>query len=424
MISNVYTYYLSQYAAKPGSRHDSHKKSELRNVYNRMVSINRTSPLYKLNLSEDMQKLAIDIKESAIELKDISSELNEIETGDIELKQKAVSSDEDTVEVKYVGKGKSPVDEFQIDVEQLASNQINTGHFLQPRSKELEEGTYSFDIGISGVTYELQFNVEKQDTTGDIQKKISQLINKSDMGVTASVLTDSLGNTALSIQSDSTGVRNMKPLIFTVSDEQSSFKKGAVDYLGLDRTVQHPSNAIFAVDGDVRYSANNSFTINKAFELTLKKPSEEPVTIKVEEDAQAIADDIGNFMESYNRVIDFAKNSAEKFEGGGRLLNEFERITRSYHSMLEENGFQVNSDGKIDLNEAGREKLMDKEEAARILSGLDGFRSSVMRKADSMMSNPMEYLDKKVVAYKNPARSFTSPYSSSTYAGIMFDGYY
>jgi flagellar hook-associated protein 2 len=47
-----------------------------------------------------------------------------------------------------------------------------------------------------------------------------------------------------------------------------------------------------------------------------------------------------------------------------------------------------------------------------------------MRHADSMMSNPMEYLDKKVVAYKNPARSFASPYSSSTYAGIMFDGYY
>ncbi len=45
MISNVYNYYLSQYATKPSSRFDSHKKSELRNVYNKMVSINRRSPL-------------------------------------------------------------------------------------------------------------------------------------------------------------------------------------------------------------------------------------------------------------------------------------------------------------------------------------------------------------------------------------------
>lgn len=424
MISNVYSYYLSQYAVKPSTRHDSHKKSELRNVYNKMVSINRTAPLYKVDLSEDMQKLAIDIKEGAIELKDITSELSESAQDQSDTRQKATSSDEEAVGVKYISKEKAPIDAFEIQVDRLATNQKNTGHFLQPRSRELEEGEYSFDISIADVTYELQFNVGRQDTTKDVQDKIAHLINKSGIGVSAEVESDALGNTALSISSDATGVHNMKPTIFSISDEESSYKKGAVEYLGLDRTVQYPSNAVFYIDGQQRLSANNSFTINKSFELELKKPTEGPVTINVEEDSQAIADEIGNFVDSYNRIVDFARKSAEKFYGGGKLLNEFERIARNYTEVLTNNGFDVNDDGSIALNDEGKEKLKDAEQVNNVLSQMEGFRNSVMRRADSMVSNPMDYLDKKVVAYKNPARSFSSPYSSSAYAGIMFDGYY
>ena len=76
--------------------------------------------------------------------------------------------------MKKYEKPEIQVEEFSVDVKQLATNQVNTGHFLQPKGKELGEGAYSFDIGISGVTYELQFNVEKQDTTKDIQDKIKQ----------------------------------------------------------------------------------------------------------------------------------------------------------------------------------------------------------------------------------------------------------
>lgn len=422
MISNVYTYYLSQYAAKPSSRHDSHKRSELKNVYNKMVSINRTSPLYKLNLSEDMQKLAIDIKESAIELKDISSELDEVESGELELRQKAVSSDEDVITARYIGKGRPVSDKFSVEIEQLALNQINTGHFLQPKSKELEEGIYSFDIGISGVTYELQYNVEKQDTARNIQEKIMRLINESQIGVSAEMVTDSLGNTALSLKSEATGTRSMNPLVFTLSDDKASHMKGTVEYLGLNRTVQYPANAVFTINGETQNSVNNSFTVNKTVELTLNKVSENPVTITIEEDAEAIVDDINNFMGSYNRIVDFARKSSEKFHGGSRLLNEFERIAHSYNAILEENGFDV-KDGMIELNEEGRRKLSDKEEVSKVLSRLEGFRSSILHRADNMIANPMEYLDKKIVAYKNPVRSFTSPYNSSTYAGIMFDGY-
>ena len=169
MISSVYSYYLSQYADRPSTRHDSHKKSELRSVYNKMVNINRTSPLYKLNLSDDMQRLAIDIKESALELRSFSKELVEAENGEADVRYKAESDDDKVVSAKYVGEEEFPVDGFEVEVKQLASNQINTGHYLQPKSRELAEGVYSFDVNMSGVTYELQFGVDKQDTAKSIQ---------------------------------------------------------------------------------------------------------------------------------------------------------------------------------------------------------------------------------------------------------------
>lgn len=423
MISNVYNYYLSQYASKPSSRFDSHKKSELRNVYNKMVSINRKAPLYKLNLSEDMQKLAIDIKESAIDLKDISTELSEAESGINEIKHKARSSDEEALGVKYTGSEGASTDGFSVDIKQLATNQVNVGHFLQPNSRYLAEGDYYFDINISDLTYELRFNVESQDTARDIQEKIVNIVNRSNIGMKAEVQSDALGNTAISISSDQTGIRNMKSLIFTVTDDEDSRNKGAVEYLGLNRTMQYPANAIFAVNGDVRSSADNNFTLNKVFELELRKTTAEPVDVVIEEDTDSITREVNDFVNGYNRIIGFAKNASEKFEGGGRLFKEFGRIARSYSAILEENGFSVKEDGMLEISEDGKIRLGNREEVAKVLGRLEDFRSSVSRKTENMISNPMEYLDKKLVAYKHPTRSLVNPYNASTYAGIMFDGY-
>jgi hypothetical protein len=35
----------------------------------------------------------------------------------------------------------------------------------------------------------------------------------------------------------------------------------------------------------------------------------------------------------------------------------------------------------------------------------------------------MDYVDKKIVAYKNPGHNFASPYITSAYSGMMFNSY-
>ncbi len=65
VIDSAYQYYLSTYAGSGMSRYDTHKKSQLRAVYNNIVKVNKDSPLYKINFTRDTGRFAIDIKEQA-----------------------------------------------------------------------------------------------------------------------------------------------------------------------------------------------------------------------------------------------------------------------------------------------------------------------------------------------------------------------
>ena len=58
MISSVYDYYLSTYGNKEVSKYDSHKNSELKEVYSSMLKVNRHSPLYKFENLTSAQKYA------------------------------------------------------------------------------------------------------------------------------------------------------------------------------------------------------------------------------------------------------------------------------------------------------------------------------------------------------------------------------
>ena len=58
-LSNVYNFYMTSYAPKSSSPYDSHKKSELRRVYNSIVKMNKESPLFILDTSRSSQQFAI-----------------------------------------------------------------------------------------------------------------------------------------------------------------------------------------------------------------------------------------------------------------------------------------------------------------------------------------------------------------------------
>lgn len=76
-INSAYHYYLSAYANSATSRYDTHKRSELRNVCNNILKINKESPLYKIRNNRQVPSFLIDVKENARQIKNVVSSLSD-----------------------------------------------------------------------------------------------------------------------------------------------------------------------------------------------------------------------------------------------------------------------------------------------------------------------------------------------------------
>lgn len=425
MISSVYSYYLSQYGNKSNSKYDSHTRTQLKNTYSKVVKINSQTPVYKLDLSTAAQKYAIDLKEHARALENITEDLSDGADSTMTFKKSAVSSNASAVNASYITDfGAASNDEsFDINVKQLACSQLNTGNYLQPRSKHIKPGEYSFDLSINDVIYEFQFKVDNSETTNNIQNKIARLINRSNIGLTANIKEDSLGNTAINIESESTGINGTTPVIFSIKSDDAN-NQPLIDTLGLDRVTQYPANAIFDVDGDERSSMSNSITINKAYDVKLSKVTEEPVTISLKADADSIVESLNELVAGYNNLISVTNDENNNhFQGTEKLQNEIASIARSYKKQLADSGLSLNKDGTISADKEVIINADNKDALSHIYESLNSFKNSIKEKAENIALNPMDYVNNKIIAYKNPLRSFPDPYNLSAYTGMMFNGY-
>ena len=425
MISSVYSYYLSQYGNKSNSKYDSHTRTQLKNTYSKVVKINSQTPVYKLDLSTAAQKYAIDLKEHARALENITEDLSDGADGTMTFKKSAVSSNASAVNASYITDfGAASDDEsFDINVKQLACSQLNTGNYLQPRSKHIKPGEYSFDLSINDVIYEFQFKVDNSETTNNIQNKIARLINRSNIGLTANIKEDNLGNTAINIESEATGINGTTPVIFSIKSDDAN-NQPLIDTLGLDRVTQYPANAIFDVDGDERSSMSNSITLNKAYDVKLSKVTEEPVTISLKADADSIVESLNELVAGYNNLISVTNDENNNhFQGTEKLQNEIASIARSYKKQLADSGLSLNKDGTISADKEVIINADNKDALSHIYESLNSFKNSIKEKAEDIALNPMDYVNNKIIAYKNPLRSFPDPYNLSAYTGMMFNGY-
>ena len=419
MISSVYSYYLSQYGHRMNSKYDTHTRSQLKNTYSKVVKINSQTPVYKLDLSSAAQKYAIDLKENARALENITQDLSDSSSGEMTFKKSAVSSNSDAVSAQYIGDSSLASDDesFDINVKQLAASQINTGNYLHPRSRLVKAGDYSFDLSINNVTYEFQFSVESSETLNNIQNKLARLINRSNIGLTATIKEDSLGNTAINIESEATGISGSSPVIFKIEPSQNSDKTDVsanaalISTLGLDRVAQYPSNAIFNINDEER-------------SLELSEVTDNPVTISLKADADSIAESINELVSGYNNLISAANDKANnQFQGTERLHKEITAIARSHKKQLESNGLTLNKDGTISTNKEVLSMAADDNQLSKVFESLNSFKDSIKTKAENIALNPMDYVNNKIIAYKNPTRTYNDPYNLSAYTGMMFNGY-
>lgn len=429
MVSSAYNYYLTQYGSKLSSRYQSsaRKPSDVKRAYNKLQSINRTTPTYKIDLSERAQRYAIDLKENARELSNIANDLTGTDGSEMAMRRQAESDAPEIVSARYIGQNEASTQSFVVEVQQLALPQQNMGNFLPPGSKYLRTGEYSFDLKISDLTYEFQFGVNPDDTSKTVQEKLARLINRSNIGLTASVDTDELGNTAISITSNNTGVKSTaKPKQFEIIENptESSAETSSVEVLGLNRTIQYPSNAFFTVDGAEQSAISNHIRINSDFELELhQKTSGVPVTISIEADSDSVVDSITELVSGYNNLVSVATDEGNTFTGTGKLRRQFNSIAHAYGSMLSNSGLDIDDNGFINVNPDTVKELVQSDSVGTVFESLGKFKTAIQDTAEKIAMNPMEYVNNKIIAYKNPYRITTDPYNTSAYSGMMFNGY-
>lgn len=429
-IDSIYHYYLSTYANSAVSRYDSHKKSELRDIYNRMVKSNKDSPLYRIKNLHETAAYAIDIKESARRIKNVIASLSDNKEG-IEsafAKKVATSSDESVVQATYIGTGEhtDPVDDFEIEVRQLALPQVNQGNYLEDNGKGIPIGNYAFDLNTASASYEFQFSVNEGESNLDILQKLGRLVKNADIGLKAEIVRDPQGQrSALRLESVRTGKREDGAPLFEIVAEGTTNSFEAMQILGIHNIKQPSRNASYLLNGEAMTSTSNSITVGQSLALHLKKTNREgeSETIGYKPSVDAVADNLQELVDSYNSIIKIATNDAGARQQGNKLLSDMQSVTENYRDELEAIGLRTLENGEITVDRDLLADAVTSENAKENFSVLNAFKDALNERATMASINPMNYVNKILVAYKNPGRNFATPYITSIYSGMMMDRY-
>jgi len=427
---NIYNYYLTAYTPKNAGKYDAHKRSELRRIYNSMVKLNKESPLYMISNRRESAQFAVGLKENARELHmELANLGGNLDSRELLERKVAYSSNENLATARFIGEhsageGVMPLD---IEVQSLASGQTNLGNFLKSDMPiALPADTYSFDININDMNYEFQFSIRDGESNRNIQNRLARLINNSKIGLHAEVMDGEENTSSLHIESEATGLKPGRDKLFSISDDNTSKASGMVSYLGLDYVSHEASNAAFTLNGEAREAYSNEFTLDKFYEIQLHGVSSEEnstASIGLKADYEALVDNVAQLAGSYNSFLSAVDQFKVAQSSSGKLKREMAGIASLYKDNLSNIGLNVQEDGHIDVDKTALSGAIHSGDADDKFQVVKNFTQQIFRKTRQISLNPMKYVDKTVVAYKNPGHNFAAPYHSSNYIGMLFNYY-
>lgn len=424
ILNNIYNYYHTTYMPRTSSKYDAHKKDDLKNVYNSIRKIDKEAPVFLLDRSAEVEKYTIQMKESALKFRDDVANLGGLDEKTM-FEQKAVfSSDDSVAEAKYINSDspRDKVESVDLSIERVAQNQINKGFYLPMSDMELPPGSYSFDVSTNISSYELQLNIAETDTNYSVQTRLARLINNSNIGLNASVSFDDNAS-ALILSSVSNGSYDGDQP-FEISDEDTSQQNGLIDYFGIRNVTQNAGWAKYTVNGEEFESPSNQVEVNNTYAVNLKKASSESITLGTKPDVESLKENIKGLTGAYNSFVKSAAEYLEKYPRTTLLVNSMKRMTSGYQDQMSILGISQDEQGTLRVDEDVLEKKLTEGEIEGAVGALKSFTQTALRKVNQVQLNPMDYVDKRIVAYKNPNKShFPNPYLTSAYSGMLFNSY-
>ena len=173
------------------TRFDTHKRSELKDIYQRIRRMNADQPFYKVDFDADTQKYTLGVKDRAMDLSSALKELGTDDDSNVFSRKAVISTEPDNVQVETLdGFSGGDFKPLEIEVLDLAESQVNSGRMVPEDDVNLQPGQYNFTVTVEDSYYSFQFNVSEGSTNKELQTKLSDFINKTKVGLNARVMSE------------------------------------------------------------------------------------------------------------------------------------------------------------------------------------------------------------------------------------------
>lgn len=432
-INTAYNYFLPTDYKQKSSPGISHNKSELKNVYSNIQTLYKNSPVYLLDTSLDTRQSAVQLKDTALQFENALSSFYDISGRDITEYQIGASSNEDIATVQYLGSLNNTPDSFELEVHALSKSQINIGTLLpsDERSPDLDNGAYMFHVAANDYNYEFSFHMNEHDTNLTIQNRLANMVNNSNIGISASIIEDPSNLNALRLESDSVGIPFGKSELFTITP-QGNHPNGRntefISHFGLNETTQPASNSQFLINGIERSTASNTFRVdNNTYEVTLTGISPMPgisTTIGVQLDTEVPRATIKDFVSQINDFSDYIQNYGAKFPKAFNLLHDVNATYKAYEDNFSSIGLEKMDNGSLAVNDEQLTSSLKDFEETENFSQFSNFAKDLSSITKKISIHPMQYSEERIVDYKNPMKpKLVAPYITSAYSGFLFNSY-
>ena len=271
--------------------------------------------------------------------------------------------------------------EYKLDVTQVAQAQVNASEGV--KASDYAKSAMNFTVGDGKNSVNVSVGTVKANggskTNAQMLKEAADQINKSKVGVTASVV-EKDGVASLQLEGKETG----EGKTFTVSGEQL----GAA--AGVENVKTESANAKYSVTADGRTTEYETDT-NKVsigyygVSVELKKAGE--TTLKAGVDSGNVASALGDLVDAYNSAVKFLNDNYDRGSGVSRQLRNMISGIGSEQS-LKQLGITVNKDATLSFSESKFQANMQKNPnlSKELISGMGGIADRMFNKANSAMN--------------------------------------
>lgn len=423
---SVYNNLIQGHVIMHQTRFDTHKRSELKDIYQRIRKMNVNQPFYKVDFDEKTQEYTLGVKDMALELSSALKELGTEEPSNIFEKKALISDEPECVTVEMLdGSDVTGTEPLNIEVKSLSEPQVNLGDFLQPGDVNLSEGQYNFTVSIEDSYYSFQFNVLGGSTNKELQTKLSDFINKTKVGLSARVVSER-GLTAIELTGKSAGTKNTDGISFTFEDTKKPDNAfyGVARHFGLDNVKTPATNTRFTVNGEEIETSEREYVLNNGIKLDFHKITDRPAVVALVVDDAPVVEKVSGFVDKLNSFIDYVRTGATERRSSKKLLYEMNSVLERYKGQFAENGMNVNSEGRLEMDNAKMLVAIRNGSMEQFFGKDSNVAAGLIRRFSEVTINPMDYIDKTVVTYPNTAvKQPFSPYVSSVYSGLMYNNY-